>query len=255
MTGAVAVVTGAGRGIGRAIALAYATEGASLVLASRSSHELDEVVTRIEEVGGHAVAVPTDVTDEADLACLADAAAEVGDVDALVLAAGVHRVGAFLDHTLDDWRAVMEVNLVAAVATIRAFLPGMLARGRGRIVPIASTAGRYGSHYQAPYNASKHALVGVVRCLALETAASGVRVNAICPGFVKTAMVEGAYPRLAELLGVDVEQVEKGLLARVPIGRMLEADEVAAMAVYLGSGEADGMTGQALTISGGMVLS
>lgn len=252
----VAVVTGASRGIGRAIAEAYVAEGARVVCAARDSDALAEVVASITANGGQAIGVACDVTSDHQVAELKTRAEdEMGRVTILVNGVGAHKTGRFLDFEVDDFRELMEINFLSMVRTIKAFLPAMIEDGYGKIVNIASTAGKYGSLFQSPYNSSKHAVVGLTRCLALETAKQGITANAICPGFVETEMMERVAPQLGAILGVDdPEEVRQVLLSRVPIGRMLAPEEIAHLAVYLGSAESDGMTGQALTISGGLIL-
>lgn len=256
LDGQTAVVTGASRGIGRAIAEAYGREGAAVVCAARSLEQLREVVDGIEQRGGTAVAVACDITDDAQVDDLVQQTEQsFGAVVTLVNNAGAYMPGRFLDYELEDFRRIMEVNWLGTVRVTRAFLPGMLEREHGRIINIASTAGKYGSLFQSPYNSSKHAVVGLTRCLALETAKQGVRVNAICPGFVETDMITGdAVTGLAGILGIDEDDVIPTVLQRVPIGRMLQPEEVAELAVYLASPPADAMTGQALTVSGGLIL-
>jgi len=256
LTGSIAAITGAGRGIGRAITLAYAREGAKLALCSRTGDGLDAVAAEARSAGAEAVVVArADVRDEGQLQAFAnEAQASLGPVDVLVNNAGIHRPGRFLEYELAEWERFLDINVLGVVRAVRVFLPGMLERSCGRIINIASTAGKYGSLYQSPYNTSKHAVVGLTRCLALETAQAGVRVNAICPGFVDTDLVANAGDTLAGILGVEPEQALENLVSRVPIGRMVQPDEVAELAVYLATPSADAMTGQALTISGGMVL-
>lgn len=255
LAGHVAVVTGASRGIGAAIARSFAAEGAKVVCTGRSEDALRKLAADIEHDSGVAAVVPCDVTDDDQVTALADRADEAfGSVDILVNNAGVHEPGSFLDYGLDDWRRMVDVNLLGTVRVTRAFLPAMLAAGNGRIVNIASTAGKYGSLFQSPYNATKHAVVGLTRCLALETATSGVRVNAICPGFVDTGLINNAAPEFGRLLGIPHEQVLPALLERVPIGRLISPDEVAELALYLTSPAGDAMTGQALTVAGGLIL-
>jgi NAD(P)-dependent dehydrogenase (short-subunit alcohol dehydrogenase family) len=166
----------------------------------------------------------------------------------------MHLAGRFQDFEITDWQRIVDVNVLGTVRVTRAFLPQMIDEGRGRIINMASTAGKYGSLFQSPYNATKHAVVGITRCLALEAAASGVRVNAICPGFVETEMVDGAVQGFAQVLGIAPEQVVPSVLQRVPIGRLLQPEEIAELAVYLASGPGDAMTGQSLTIAGGLIL-
>jgi NAD(P)-dependent dehydrogenase (short-subunit alcohol dehydrogenase family) len=252
----VAVVTGASRGIGRAIAEGFAREGARVVCAARSEHALNEVVSAITDRGGDAAAVFCDVTDARSVRSLVIQAEErYGFVDTLVNNAGAYRAGAFLDQAPASFRELMEINLMGTVSVTSHFLPQMLERRTGRIINIASTAGKYGSKNQSAYNASKHAVVGLTRSLALEVADTAIRVNAICPGFVATDLIDSeALATHARLLECDVQDVMTRLIGRVPIGRILEPEEIAELAIYLASDAAAGMTGQALTIDGGLIL-
>jgi len=256
LEGRTAVVIGSSRGIGRSIAEVYAAEGATVVCVARDVDALGEVVASIEQDGGEAVAQRCDVTSDSDVAALRQFVRDAyGAATVLVNSAGMHKAGRFLDYEMDDFRQLMELNFFATVRTIRTFLPDMIEAGYGKIVNVASTAGKYGSLFQSPYNSSKHAVVGLTRCLALETAKQGVTVNAICPGFVETDMMDRASAELQRVFGVDdPEKVREIVLARVPQGRFLHPEEIAHLAVYLGSAESDGMTGQALTISGGLIL-
>ena len=252
--GARAVITGSGRGIGRAVALAYAAEGAAVVLSARSGDEITAVARQIRAAGGVAHAVAADICDDAQVAELARAAEERlgGAVAVLVNNAGTYLPKRFMDYTMADWQSLLEVNVLGTIRVTRAFLGGMVHQRYGRIINIASTAGKYGSYWQSAYNVSKHGIVGLTRCLALETAAHGIRVNAICPGFVNTGLISPA--QLAPLYGVPEEQVPALLTQRAPIGRMVTTEEVAELAAYLASPAADGMTGQALTLDGGALL-
>ena len=175
-------------------------------------------------------------------------------MDVLVNNAGITKIAKFSDYEVEDFQRVMDVNFMGLVRITKAFLPVMLESRKGRVINIASTAGKYGSMYQSAYNSSKHAVVGLTKCLGLETAKSGVTVNAICPGFVDTPLIENQRPYFARAAGIPEDAAESMLLQRVPMGRFVEPEEVAHLAVYLASGESAAMTGQALTISGGLIL-
>jgi len=149
---------------------------------------------------------------------------------------------------------MLDVNLFGVLHFMQACLPQMQARRQGRIVNIASTAGKWGSRNQSAYNVSKHAVVGLTRCVALEASSHGVTVNAICPGFVQTDMVEQLKDQVARSSGLDAQEMVQAALARVPLGRILAPSEIADLAVYLGSSESRGMTGQSLLLDGGMVM-
>lgn len=260
LAGERAVVTGGGRGIGRAVAAAFAAEGAHVMAVARSQEALRSTAAEIELRGqaeegwGRCAYSVADVTSDGDVARLAGEVRDElgGPPTILVNNAGVHMVRRFMDHTIADWERILAVNVLGTVRVTRAFLPEMLAARRGRILMICSTAGKWGTANQIAYNASKHAMMGITRCLALETAASGIRVNAICPGWVDTELID--EEALSPLLGVAPDQVRETLSARAPIGRMTTADEVAGLAVYLASPEADPITGVGITMAGGMVL-
>ena len=242
-----AVITGGGRGIGRSIALAYAAEGATCVITSRKVEDLE--ATAGEAPSGALVPVACDVGDDDSVTAMAAAAADLlGGVDIVVNNAGIHAAGRFVDMAPETFMDLYNVNVVGVVRVSQAFLPAMISQGRGSIVNIASTAGLFESPGQSPYNASKHGAVGLTRCMALELAATGVTCNAICPGFVDTPMIDG----FAKLAGADGDELRKTLAARTPMGRMLQPEEIAHLAVYLGSDESSGMTGQAMAISNGM---
>jgi len=254
LDGARAVVTGASRGIGRAIATAFADEGAEVVLCARDGDALQAVVSEIAAGGGIAHALPLDLTDGAAVAHLPTVAAHLlgGAPTILVNNAGVYTGGRFDELTDDDWRRTFELNVFGTARVTRTLLPAMVEAGRGRVISVASTAGKSGTAGQSAYNASKHALLGLTRSLALEVAADGVRVTAICPGWVDTDLID--EQEMAPRLGVEPSEVRATLAARAPIGRMTTVDEVAGMAVYLASPEADSITGVGLTMAGGMLL-
>lgn len=249
-------ITGASRGIGRAIAVAMAAEGASLTLAATSEAALRETASLCDDSGGRAHRVQVlDVTDRhACFDAIASAWRDAGGIDGLVNSAGVYKSGAFLDYEDQDFRDLLEVNLHGTIHLMQAVLPRMIERGEGgRIVNIASSAGRWASANQSAYNVSKHAVVGLTRCVALEMGTHGICVNAICPGLVETDMMNQGFGRTAQMQGKSLDEVLAPILSRVAMRRVLQPEEIAGLAVFLVAPESSGMTGQSLQIDGGMV--
>jgi NAD(P)-dependent dehydrogenase (short-subunit alcohol dehydrogenase family) len=251
-----ALVTGGGRGIGRAIALALAGEGAKVAVAARTEKELAEVVELVRSRGGQSVALAADLSDRDACRALVPRAAEVlGPVDVLVNNAGVGSSAnprPVVDFDDDFWELSLMVNLTAPYLLCRAALPAMLARRWGRIINVASINSRVGSLHGAAYAASKHGLLGLTRTLALEVASQGVTVNAICPGPVHTAMNDRRVAYDAQRRGVSFEEQAASL---TPIGGRLEPEDVAPMAVYLASDDARMVTGQGFNVCGGVLMS
>ena len=251
----VALVTGASRGIGQAIAQAYAAQGAKLCLLATDATRLVALKDSLGLADGDVLVRPVDVRNrEAVFQAVQAAEQHFGRIDVLVNNAGVYKSRPFLDYAPQDFQDLLDVNLMGVVNFMQACLPGMQARGSGSIVNIASTAGKWGSRNQSAYNVSKHAVVGLTRCVALEASPYQVTVNAICPGFVQTDMVEELKAQVAQSAGMSGEEMVRSALARVPLGRILEPEEIAELAVYLGSEAARGMTGQSILLDGGMVL-
>jgi ketoreductase len=251
----VALITGAGRGIGRAIALAFAHEGARVALTARTAAELDEVVGKIRAAGGEAVAFASDLAAPGEPQLVVrETAAALGPVEILVNNAGI---GSSSDPkpvvNFDDnfWELTLRLNLTVPYLLCKAVLPGMLARRWGRIVNVASINGKIGSLHGAAYAASKHGLLGLTRTLALEVAKDGITVNAVCPGPVHTVMNDRRLEYDAERRGISVAELEQSL---TPIGGRLEPEDVAPLAVYLASDEARMVTGQALNVCGGVLM-
>ena len=195
LEGRVAIVTGAGRGIGRAIAVLYAREGARVALAARSVSQLQAVTAEAEALGAEVLAVPTDVRDKAQVQCLVAATlACFGRVDVLVNNAGVARHGYVLDISEEDWDLTFDVNTKGVFLCSQAVLPQMIAQHGGRIINVASGAGLHGSAWKSAYSASKFAVVGFAESLAQEVGRHGINVNTICPGPVATEMRRNNYP-------------------------------------------------------------
>lgn len=244
-----AVVTGGGSGIGLAIAQALAAKGHAVTVMGRSPAPLEAAAAEIG--GGFAVC---DVTDEASVAAaLAEAEAARGSVRVLVNNAGAVTTASFEKAGLEAWSAALDVNLLGAVRMIRAALPGLKAQPWARIVNVASTAGLKGYAYVAPYVASKHALVGLTRALALELAATAVTVNAVCPGYTRTAIIKQAVETIAARTGRTAEAATAVFTASNPQGRLVTPQEVAAAVAWLASPEAGAVNGVALPIAGGEV--
>ena len=248
------LITGASRGIGQAIALRYAEEGASLCLAATTLDGLAETRSQAEARGAEVLALAVDVADRAAVQSMVDTmVARLGGIDVLVKNAGVYHAATLLDTDPADFDRVMQVNLYGAFHVLQLCLRQMARQGAGKVVNIASTAGKGGSLNQSAYNASKHALVGLTRCAALELGPTGICVNAICPGFVETDMLQ-SFSAHSAITGLSFEQILANGRARVPLRRFMRPEEIAHLAVYLGSTESDGMTGQSLLLDGGMLM-
>ncbi|RWQ18898.1 SDR family NAD(P)-dependent oxidoreductase [Mesorhizobium sp.] len=243
-----ALVTGGGSGVGRAIALALAAAGIDVTICGRREAELTEVAGE----NGRIFGIAADVTDEAAMASLYERAqAARGPFDIVVANAGMAGSAPAHKTALSDWQRTLDVNLTGAFLTVKPALAGMAVRKTGRIVFIASTAGLKGYAYVASYVAAKHGVVGLMRALAAETAKSGVTVNAVCPGFVETEMLEESIQRIIEKTGRSVEQARSSLASTNPQGRFIQPDEVAAAVLWLCGDAAQSITGQAISISGG----
>src|SRR5687768_7200000 len=234
LAGRNALVTGAGRGIGRAVAPDLAAAGAHVALAARTRSEIEAVAREAAASGGKAVALPADVADPSAVRALfASARAALGDPDILVNGAGVAPSAPLVKTTDEQWRQAIEINLSGVFYCLREALPSMTARGWGRVVNIASIAGKTGAPYIAAYAASKHGLLGLTRVAALEAAALGVTVNAVCPGYVDTPMTDESVRRIVEKTGVPAEEVRKRLEDSSPQKRLYTAAEVSALVVFL----------------------
>jgi len=241
-----ALITGGGRGIGRAIAERLAHDGFRIVVTGRTESELAEVAGASR---GQAI-----VADLLDRASVEEICRRAGDVDVLVNNAGIAD-SASLEKTPDElWDRTMELNATAPFRLCRALVPAMVKRGWGRVVNLASNAGVSGYAYTAAYCASKHALVGMTRALAVDLARTGVTVNAICPGWVETRMVEEAAARIAKKTQLSAEDAKQTLANMSPQRRMIQPEEVAHVVAMLCEEEARGIHGQALVIDGGAVM-
>ena len=225
------MVTGGTRGIGAAVASRFEAGGDRVLAVGRAG---------------------CDVTDEASVTAFFERA---GEVDVLVNNAGVATSAPLRRTSLADWRAQLDVNATGAFLCTRAALPGMLERGHGRIVTVASTAGLAGARYTAGYTASKHAAVGLMRAVAAEVAGTGVTANAVCPAFVRTELTAGSVARIASTTGRTPAEAEAALAAATPLGRLLDPAEVAFAVTFLAADEAGAINGQTLVLDGGGIQS
>lgn len=243
-----ALVTGGGSGVGRSIALALADEGINVTICGRRAEALEAVSEENARIFG----IAADVTDEQSMLALYEKAeAARGPFDIVVANAGAAESAPAHKVTLDDWKATLDVNLTGAFLTVKPALSGMTKRKVGRIVFVASVAGLKGYAYVAPYVAAKHGVIGLMRALAAETAKSGVTVNAVCPGYVETDMLERSVENIVSKTGRSVEEARATLVAANPQNRFVQPDEVADAVLWLCGDKAGSVTGQAISISGG----
>lgn len=252
LTGRIALVTGGGRGIGRAAALALAAAGADVAVAARSADQLEETTREIRRIGRRGEALVCDVTRRQDIdAVLAKLRASLGDPSILVNNAGI-AAGAKLADTTDElWDRTIAVNVTGAFYWTRATMPIMLKAGWGRVINIASIAAKAAAPYMVAYAASKHALLGLTRAVASEVASKGVTVNAICPGYVDTPMTEGSIENIHARTGRSPEEARKILEGFSPQGRLMTPQEIASLVAFLCTDEARGINGQGIVLDGG----
>jgi NAD(P)-dependent dehydrogenase (short-subunit alcohol dehydrogenase family) len=247
----VAVVTGAGRGIGRAVAVRLSAEGHRVALTARTE---DELAATADLCAGETLVLPADITESAAVNRLFGVVEEAwGRVDVLVANAGAGTSAPLAKTTDEQWARMLDLNLTAPFRCIRRVVPGMVRRGYGRVVVVASVAAKRGEPYVSAYTASKHGILGVVRSAAAELAATGVTVNAVCPGYVDTPMTERTVAAIADRTGRTPEQARAALAAKQPHGRLVTVDEVAD-AVWLCVAN-PALNGQGIDVDGGGVRS
>ncbi len=251
----VAVITGSTSGIGLGIARAFAQAGAAVVLNSfRKEEDTDDILTGLrDQNGGRAEFIPADMSRPGDVADLiAAATARFGRVDIVVNNAGIQHVQPIEDFPTDKWDAIIAINLSATFHATRAALPGMKARGFGRVINVASAHGLVASPFKSAYVAAKHGVVGLTKVTALEVAEHGITANAICPGYVWTPLVERQIPDQARAHGMTEAQVIRDvLLVNQPNRRFATVEEMGALAVFLASDAAQSITGAAIPVDGG----
>ena len=248
LDGRVALVTGGGSGIGRASSLAYARDGAKVVIVDVNVEGGEETVQSIKEAGGEAILVHADVSKAVEVQQMVDRTVEAyGRLDCAFNNAGVsgRSRGTMVDHSEEEWDRVIGINLKGVWLCMKAQIPQMLKQGGGAIVNNASVAGLVGIRRTSAYVAAKHGVVGLTKAAALEYAESGIRVNAVCPGYINTPLVRSVFDQL--------EGMEEEVIARHPLGRLGEPHEIAEAVVWLSSDAASFVTGHTMTVDGGYV--
>jgi 3-hydroxybutyrate dehydrogenase len=253
MAGKVAVVTGAASGLGRSIALRYAAEGAAVVVADLQLAAAEAVVDEIRQRGGRGLAVVMDVTDEAEVdrgvAATVDA---FGRLDVMVSNAGIQIVHPVEEFSFAEWRRMMSIHVDGAFLVTRASLPHMYAQGAGSLIYMGSVHSKLASPLKAPYVTAKHALLGLARAVAKEGGKRGVRANVICPGFVRTPLVEKQIPEQAAAFGISEQDVVQKIMLKDTVdGEFTSLDDVAEVAVLFAAFPSSALTGQSLVVSHG----
>lgn len=253
LEGKVTLVTGASRGIGEAIARRFSADGARVALAARHEEACRRIAQEIAAAGGEAAAVACDVTDSRSIAAAVGAVvAKWRRIDVLVNNAGIGGPTPLSDPDDSRWDAIIATNLTAVFRMTRAALP-YLSDG-GRILNMSSVLGRFGVPEHGAYAATKHGVIGLTRCFALELAPRAITVNAMCPGWVETEMGRSSWTRVAERHGGGEAEGREMAAKMAPLGRVIQPEEVAGLASYLASEEARSITGQAIVIDGGQVM-
>jgi len=251
MSSRVALVTGGAQGIGRGIATTLGVRGYAVAVADLKLETARETAESINASGGKAVAVQADVTDTASVqAAVKTVTAELGPVEVAVNNAGWDDFMPFLDTTEEFWDRILDINFKGALRVIQAVVPGMIERGWGRVVNIGSDAGRVGSSMEAVYSGAKGGIIAFTKTLAREVATTGVTANAVCPGPTDTP----ALRAFADNAGQDAEKVISAMVRGVPMRRLAQPDDVAAAVAFFASDEAGYVTGQTLSVSGGLTM-
>jgi len=256
LSGKRAIVTGAGKGIGRSIALALAQAGADVGVTARTASDIDALTLEIQAMGRRSLAVTCDVTDPEQVQHMATTLlAGLGGLDILVNNAGNAGSHKMLNHPDELWHRMLAVNLTSVYYVCKAFLPTLTEQRNGRIINIASIASRVGGNYIAAYTASKHGVLGLTRALAAEMIPYNITVNAVCPGYVDTPMTDASVNNMVARTGMSEERAREYLAKTSPQNRLISPEEVASAVVFLAMDINRGITGQALNIDGGGTMS
>jgi 3-hydroxybutyrate dehydrogenase len=253
----IALITGGGRGIGRAIALAFAKEGAQVAVAARSLDQVEKVAKELtDQFSTGALAISCDVSKvESVEQMFARVSERFGRApDIMVNNAGIAESAPLIKTDDDHWHRHLEINLSGTFYCTRAALPQMIDRGWGRVINVASIAGKTGGPYIAAYSASKHGVLGLTRSVALEVATKGITVNAICPGYVDTEMTTRGIENITKKTRLTADEAMDSIKKMSPQNRIVEPEEVAALALLLASEDGRGITGQAINVDGGSVM-
>ena len=250
LSGRTALVTGAGRGIGRAIALTLAREGCQVGIADILPESALGTAAEVEALGVKGVALPVDLTSRDEVErMVGEALARLGPIDVLVNNAGWDRMGLFLDTDEDTWDRIIAVNLKAMLYVCKTVLPHMVVRGAGKVVNVASDAGRVGSSGEAVYSATKGAVIAFSKALAREMARHRITVNVVCPGLTETPLLQSLRDQSPKM-----EKILEAVTRATPLGRVATPEEIAGAVAFFASPEADFVTGQTLSVSGGLTM-
>lgn len=250
----VALITGAASGIGKEIAIEYAKQGAKIVIADMALEAAQATAKEIEVSGGTAMAVAMNVTDEAQVdKGVADAIAAYGNIDILISNAGIQIISPVVDLSLDSWKKMLAIHLDGAFLTTRACMRSMIAGGKGgSVIYMGSVHSHEASPLKAPYVTAKHGLIGLAKVVAKEGAKNNIRANVICPGFVRTPLVDKQIPEQAKELGITEEEVIKNVMLKETVdGEFTTVQDVAQTALFLAAFGTNALTGQSITVSHG----
>jgi ketoreductase len=255
LNGKVAIVTGGGTGIGKAIAVSLCKSGASVAILSRSSAHIEPAAVELTQLGLSALALPMDVRNKADVQrAVAQVASQWGAIHILVNNAGISGLSRIDDEDDGKWHDIIDTNLNGLYLITKEVLKHMPDNAGGRIINISSVLGKFGVPGYTAYCTAKHGMIGFTRALALEVVKRGITVNTVCPGWVDTEMAAAGINESAALQGITPQQFKAHAVAAVPIQRFLDPDEIAELVAYIASDAARGITGQAMNICGGQTM-